>query len=285
MANHFKTALLMAALTALIVVFGNVFGGRTGMYWALGLAVAMNFGAYWFSDKIVLASYRAQEISERDDPRLYAIVRGLASRASLPMPRVYVIPSQGLNAFATGRDPAHAVVAVTQGLRSAMNEEELTGVLAHELGHVMHRDILISAIAASLAGAVMVLASMARWAAIFGIGGRDEEGGSNNIVAVLAMAILAPVAATLIQMAISRSREYAADAEAARLTRNPLGLAAALSRLGQAARQLPMGEAKPATAHLFIVNPLSGQGLMNLFSTHPPLTERIARLREMAGRA
>jgi heat shock protein HtpX len=223
--------------------------------------------------------YGAQEIGPGDDPELFSIVRLLADRAGLPMPRVYVIPNESPNAFATGRNPEHAVVAVTHGLRRIMSRDELAGVLAHELAHVKDRDILISTIAASLAGAVMILASMARWAAIFGFGGRDDEEGG-GIIGLLITAIVAPIAAMLIQMAVSRSREYLADEQGAKIMGNPQPLAGALTKLGYASSRIPM-HAEPATAHMFIVNPLSGRSMMNLFSTHPPLEDRIARLREM----
>ena len=277
MYNQFKTLILLSGLTALIIVIGNLFGGRQGMYIAFGLAMVMNFGSYWFSDKIVLAMYKAREIGESDDPELYAIVRSLAQRAELPMPRVFIIPDESPNAFATGRNPQHAVVAVTAGLRRLMSQDELAGVLAHELAHVKNRDILIGTIAATMAGAIMILASMARWAAIFGVGrGDDDEGG--GIIGLLATAIIAPIAAMLIQMAISRSREFLADSTGAGFMGRGEPLAQALGKLGQYSQRLPMN-AQPATAHMFIVNPLSGRSLMNLFSTHPPLEERIARLR------
>ena len=279
MYNQFKTLILMSGLTALIVVIGNLFGGRQGMFIAFGLALVMNFGSYWFSDKIVLAMYRAKEISESDDPELYSIVRSLTQRAELPMPRIFIIPEESPNAFATGRNPQHAVVAVTAGLRRLMSQDELAGVLAHELGHVKNRDILIGTVAATMAGAVMILASMARWAAIFGVGRSDDDNG--GIVGLLATAILAPVAAMLIQMAISRSREYLADATGAGFMGQGEPLARALVKLGQYSHKLPMN-AQPSTAHMFIVNPLTGRSLMNLFSTHPPLEERIARLRNQA---
>jgi len=280
MENQFKTVILLAGLTALIVFFGNVFGGRQGMYFAFILAMVMNFGSYWFSDKIVLAMYKAREIGPNDDPELHGLVKSLADRGGLPMPRLYVIPNETPNAFATGRNPGHAAVAVTEGLRRLMNREELSGVLAHELAHVKNRDILIGTIAATMAGAIMILANMAKWGAIFGgVGGRDNRN-SGNIFVLLAMAIIAPLAAMIIQMAISRSREYLADETGANLSGNPRGLARALAKLGQASGRLPM-EANPATAHMFIVNPLTGRNFTNLFSTHPPLEERIARLQAM----
>jgi heat shock protein HtpX len=277
MYNQFKTLVLLSGLTALIIVIGNLFGGRQGMYIAFGLAMLMNFGSYWFSDKIVLAMYRAQEVSETDDPELHALVRSLAARAELPMPRVFVIPDESPNAFATGRNPQHAVVAVTAGLRRLMSQDELAGVLAHELAHVKNRDILIGSIAATMAGAIMILASMARWAAIFG-GGRSDDDDGGGVIGLLVTAIVAPIAAMLIQMAVSRSREFLADATGAGFMGQGEPLARALGKLGQYSQRLPM-HAQPSTAHMFIVNPLSGRSLMNLFSTHPPLEERIARLR------
>ncbi|VBB42767.1 Protease HtpX homolog [uncultured Desulfatiglans sp.] len=279
MGNWFKTTLLLGALTLLIMWIGHLFGGKQGMILAFILAMGMNFFSYWYSDKIVLRMYRAQEATADRYPELYGIVSELVQRAGVPMPRLYVIPEQAPNAFATGRDPEHAVVAVTEGLLRLMNREEIKGVLAHELAHVKHRDILIGSIAATLAGAIMILANMARWSAIFGGGSsHDEEGGGLGGVGLIVMSILAPVAAMLIQMAISRSREYQADAGGASFAGNPEGLAGALEKLGAYSRRLPM-QANPSTAHMFIVNPLSGRSLMQLFSTHPPIEERIARLR------
>jgi heat shock protein HtpX len=280
MSNMLKTGVLLGVLTALFVVIGYALGGQQGMVVAFALAVAMNMFSYWFSDKIVLAMYGARPISEAEAPRLYAIVRRLATRAQIPMPPVYLIPTDAPNAFATGRSPDHAAVAVTEGIMRILDEDELEGVLAHELSHVRNRDVLISTIAATLAGAITYLAHMMQWAAFFG-GGRssdDEEGGSPW--AMLLLAILAPFAALLVQLAVSRAREYQADASGARLAGRPSGLAKALEKLETAARAEPM-PANPATAHLFIVNPLSGQTLMRLFSTHPPTEERIRRLRAM----
>jgi heat shock protein HtpX len=279
MLNAVKTTVLLALLTGLFIAIGGWFGGRSGMVVALGLALVMNFAAYWFSDKIVLRMYGAQPLSEAQAPGVYGIVRNLATRAGMPMPKLYLISSETPNAFATGRNPDHAAVAVTEGILRVMSAEELEGVLAHELSHVLNRDVLISTIAATLAGAVMMLADMARWAAFFGSSRDNEEGGSNPIGLFL-MAILAPLAALLIQTAVSRSREYQADASGARLTHRPLGLASALQKLQQANQMVPM-DASPATAHLFIVNPLSARTLMSLFSTHPPIEDRIARLRAM----
>jgi len=281
MSNVFKTGLLLAVLTIMLVLLGGAIGGEQGMLIAFFLALAMNFVSYWFSDKIVLAVYRAQPIDEASAPRLYAIVHRLATRAGIPMPRVYLIPSETPNAFATGRNPEHAVVAVTEGIMRILDEEELEGVLAHELSHVKNRDVLISTVAATLAGAITYLAHMAQWAAIFGgRRGDDDEGGSNPI-AMMFLAILAPIAAMLVQMAVSRSREFHADATGARVAGRPWGLMKALEKLQLANQAVPMAGATPATAHLFIVNPLSGSMLMRLFSTHPPLEERIARLRAM----
>lgn len=278
MGNTFKTAVLLGALTGLLVVFGQYFGGQQGMVIAFAFALLMNFGAYWFSDRIVLAMYGAREVNEAQAPDLVAMVRGLAQRARLPMPRVYVIPTPSPNAFATGRSPRHAAVAVTEGTLRLMDREELEGVLAHELAHVRNRDTLISTIAATLAGVIMMLANMARWAAFFG-GGRDDED-RGGVVGLLFMAVLAPFAALLIQMAISRAREYQADATAAQVTKKPGALASALERLQHASQRLPL-QANPATAHLFIVNPLSGGSFLRFFSTHPPIEERVARLRAM----
>jgi heat shock protein HtpX len=279
MSNVFKTGLLLAVLTAMLVLLGGALGGRQGMVIAFVLALAMNFASYWWSDKIVLAMYRAQPITEAQAPGLYGMVRRLATRAGVPMPRVYLIPTDQPNAFATGRNPEHAVVAVTEGIMRILDDDELEGVLAHELAHVTNRDILISTIAATLAGAITYLAHMAQWAAIFGGGRHDDDDAPSPVVMIL-MAVVAPIAAMLVQLAVSRSREFQADATGARLAGRTWGLSKALEKLEIAKEAAPMN-ANPATAHLFIVNPLSGQALMNLFSTHPPLEERIARLRKM----
>jgi heat shock protein HtpX len=278
MGNQIRTTILLAAMTALIIWVGQLLGGRQGMLIAFIFAAGMNFFSYWYSDKLVLKMYRAREVTPEQSPELYATVQHLTQRAGLPMPRLYVIPQQTPNAFATGRNPEHAVVAVTEGLLKLMNHEEVTGVLAHELAHVKNRDILIGSIAATMAGAIMILATMARWSAIFGGGSQDEEGGGAGFIGLIAMSIIAPMAAMIIQMAISRSREFLADATGANFAGNPVGLAAALEKLGAYSQKLPM-DANPSTAHMFIVNPLSGRSLMSLFSTHPPLEERIARLR------
>jgi heat shock protein HtpX len=280
MGNWFRTALLLGAMTVLMVFLGDLFGGRGGMIFAFILAMGMNFFSYWFSDKIVLSMYGAQEISPSEYPELYAIVQELASRANLPMPRVYVIPEQSPNAFATGRNPEHSAVAVTEGLLRIMNREELKGVLAHEMSHIKNRDILIGSIAATMAGAIMILADMAKWSLFFGGPRDDEDNGGLGILGVILMAIIAPIAALLIQMAISRSREYLADETGAKLAGTPMGLANALEKLALYSRKVPL-DANPATAHMFIVNPLSGTSIANLFSTHPPIEERIARLRGM----
>jgi heat shock protein HtpX len=281
MDNTLRTTFLLAALTALIVLIGRMFGGSQGMTIAFIFAVVMNLGSYWFSDKIVLAMYRAQPLDEQRAPQIYSMVRELAAQANLPMPRVYLIPQDTPNAFATGRNPQNAVVAVTEGLWRLLTPEEIRGVLAHELSHVKNRDILIGSIAATLAGVVMMLANMARWAAIFGGGRSSDEDSGGGAIGLIFTAILAPVAAMLIQMAISRSREYLADETGAQISHNPESLARALEKLSLASQQLPMQEARPETAHMFIVNPLSGKSLMNLFSTHPPIEERIRRLRGM----
>ncbi len=280
--NQIKTVLLLGALTGLMVLLGGAMGGRQGMLIALVLATAMNFFSYWYSDKMVLAMYRARAVDEGQAPGLYNIVRELCAASGLPMPRVFIIEEDTPNAFATGRDPEHAVVAVTSGILRILTPRELRGVISHELSHVKHRDILIGSVAATLAGAVMVLASMARWGAIFG-GGRDDDRGGGGIVGLIVMSILAPLAALLIQMAVSRSREYLADQEGATMSRDPEALAGALGKLEQANQVQPMQDARPQTAHMFIVNPLSGASLMGLFSTHPPIAERMARLRSMAG--
>ena len=276
MSNQIRTTFLLAMMTVFIVLVGNVLGGRQGMIIALVFAGGMNFFSYWYSDKIVLKMYRAVEASPQQAPQLYDMVKQLTRQADMPMPKIYIIPNDAPNAFATGRNPENAVVAVTQGLLRIMDREEVMGVLAHELAHVKNRDTLIQTIAATMAGAVMLLATMARWSAIFG--GRSDDEGGGNIIVLLVMSILAPLAAALIQMAISRSREYQADATGARFMGSPDGLADALEKLGTYTQRTPMA-ASPATAHMFIVNPLSGQRLAGLFSTHPPLADRIARLR------
>jgi len=277
--NTLKTGLLLGALTGLLMLIGGWFGGQNGVVIAFLFAMAMNFGSYWFSDKIVLRMYHAQPVSESEAPELYRMVKDLALRASMPMPRVYIIPEETPNAFATGRNEQHAVVAVTEGLLRILSRDELEGVLSHEMTHIRNRDILIGSIAATLAGAIVMLANMAQWAAIFGGASRDDEDGG-GVIGLIFMAILAPLAATIIQMAISRSREYMADDGGARISGKPYGLAGALEKLSRASQTVPM-DANPSTAHMFIVNPLSGRALMNLFSTHPPIEERIARLRSM----
>jgi heat shock protein HtpX len=280
--NTVKTIGLMVFMTLLLVFVGAAIGGRSGMIFAFAMATIMNFGAYWFSDKIVLRMYGAQPVSEAEAPELYSIVRSLVQKAGMPMPKVYIIPEETPNAFATGRNPEHAVVAVTQGIMRLLSREELSGVIAHELAHIRHRDMLTGTIVATIAGAISMLAQMAQWALLFGGGSRrdDDEGGSP--IAALVMMIVAPIAAMLVQMAISRTREYEADAGGARIAGNPSGLANALLKLEKGNQVIPMHDAKPATAHMFIVNPLHGGGLMNLFSTHPPIAERVKRLQEMA---
>ena len=283
MGNLVKTGVLLAALTVLLVLIGGALGGQHGMLLAFVMAMVMNLGSYWFSDKIVLSMYGAKPVEEAQAPGLYRIVRTLATRAGIPIPRVYILPQETPNAFATGRNPQHAAVAVTEGILRVMSEEELEGVLAHELSHVQNRDTLIMAIAATLAGAITYLAHMAQWAMIFGGSRRDsdEEGSGGGIFGGILMIVLAPLAATLIQLAVSRSREFQADASGARMAGQPWGLAKALEKLEMASKVAPM-DATPATAHLFIVNPLTGGGFATLFSTHPPIAERVARLRAMA---
>ncbi|MEJ2037529.1 MAG: zinc metalloprotease HtpX [Desulfosarcinaceae bacterium] len=278
MGNQLRTGVLLILMTGLMLLIGRLIGGSQGMVLAFILALGMNFFSYWYSDKIVLRMYRAQEVTSQQAPELYQIVATLAQRAGLPMPRVYIIPQDAPNAFATGRNPEHAVVAVTRGLLSTMDHDEIMGVLAHEMGHVNNRDILIGSIAATMAGAVMLISQFARFAAIFGgLRGNDREGGG-GIIGLIVMSIVAPLAAMIIQMAVSRSREYQADATGARLAGTGKGLASALEKLGAHSRRQPMA-ASPSTAHMFIVNPLSGRSLSSLFSTHPPIEDRIARLR------
>jgi heat shock protein HtpX len=282
MSNTLKTTALLAALTVLFILIGGMVGGEQGMVVAFVFAGLMNFASYWWSDRIVLWMYGAQEVGEAEAPEFHALVRRLAQRAGLPMPRVYIMPTETPNAFATGRNPEHAAVAATEGILRILTQDELEGVMAHELGHVRNRDILISTLAATLAGAIMMLARMAQWAALFG-GGRnsdEDEGGSTGIVGMLILVIVAPLAAMLIQMAISRAREYLADATGARISRKPWALADALEKLERAATAVPL-DANPATAHMFIVNPLRGSSILHLFSTHPPIEERVARLRAM----
>src|SRR5215510_192450 len=281
MSNAFKTTLLLGVLTGLLLWVGEMLGGTQGMMFALVFAAMMNFGSYWFSDRIVLAAYGARPLSEEQAPDLFRVVRELATGGHMPMPRVYLISSESPNAFATGRSPEHAAVAVTEGIMRLLTLDELRGVLAHELSHVKNRDTLISAIAATLAGVVMMIARMAQWAAIFGGMRRDERDEGGGALELLLLVVVAPIAAMLIQLAISRAREYEADATGARLSHAPGALAAALEKIAAASGRIPL-PAGPATAHLWIVNPLRGNWLANLFSTHPPIEERIRRLRGMA---
>jgi heat shock protein HtpX len=280
--SQLKTFFLLALLTGLILFLGQLMGGRTGLIVAFGFALVMNFVSYWYSDKIVLAMYKARPLAPEDAPALHAALAEMAAKAGIPTPRLVLIPQEAPNAFATGRNPQNAVVAVTEGLVRLLPLAEVKAVMGHELGHIAHRDILIQSVAAVLASAVMMLANMMQWAAIFGLGGRDGEERGNPLAA-LAVALFAPFAATLIQMAISRSREFLADAAGAEFSGQPLNLAQALARLHNASRELPM-QANPATENMFIVSPFSGRRIGNWFSTHPPVEERIARLREMAGR-
>ena len=275
MANGLKTALLLGVLSGLLLLIGDWLGGSNGLVMAFGLAVVMNFASYWFSDRIVLMMYKAQPVGP--DHPLHRITERLAQRAGLPMPKVYVIPDPSPNAFATGRNPSHAAVAATEGILRVLSEHELEGVIAHELSHVKHRDILISSVAATMGAAIMMLARMAQFAAIFGGGGRDDENRGGNPIGLLATVILAPIAAMLIQAAISRSREFAADAAAARLVGTPYGLVDALKKIHAASQRVPM-DANPATAHMFIMKPFSVSGMLSMFSTHPPLEKRIQAL-------
>ena len=278
--NTTKTIVLMVGLTVLLVLLGGAFGGRQGMILAFIFASAMNLFSYCFSDKIVLRMYNAREVTQAEAPALFGVTHNLALKMNMPMPKVYLIPSEAPNAFATGRNPKHAAVAATEGIVRMLSRDELEGVMAHELAHVRNRDILIGTIAATIAGAISMLANMAQWAMIFGGGRRDDDESSGSMIGGILMLILAPIAAALIQMAISRSREYQADATGARICGNPMSLASALRKLHVGAQRIPM-DASPATAHMFIVNPLRGGGLVNLFSTHPPMEERIARLERM----
>jgi heat shock protein HtpX len=282
MGNTLKTTFLLAVLTVLFVLVGKAIGGQSGMVFAFGLAVVMNVGSYWFSDKIVLRMYGAREVTEAEAPQLHGMVRRLATAAGTPMPKVCIIPQESPNAFATGRNPAHAAVAVTEGILRILSPDELEGVLAHEMAHVKNRDILIGTVAATLAGAIMMMANMAKFAAIFGGGGRDDREGGGGLFSLLAMAIVAPLGAMLVQMAVSRSREYLADETGARFCGRPEALARALEKISGWSRQVPM-DASPATAHMFILSPLSGGGLMSLFSTHPPVEKRIERLLALRG--
>lgn len=281
MINILKTTFLLTALTLLLLFFGQAVAGSNGMKVAFVVACVMNFAAYWFSDKMVLAIYRAQPLSETESPEIYSIVRDLCLKTKLPMPRIYLIPSAAPNAFATGRNPKHAVVAVTQGIIELLSREELKGVLAHELAHVANRDILISSVAATLAGAIAMLAHGLRWSLYFGGPRRSGDRGGAHPLVLLAMTFLMPLAATLIQLAVSRSREFHADESGAHFSGDPLYLASALRKIEAASKRIPLQGAEPQTAHLFIMNPLSGGGFLKLFSTHPPVEERISRLMKL----
>lgn len=280
--NIFKTTVLLVALTLLLVWVGGMLGGRSGMMTAFVFAAIMNFASFWFSDKLVLFMYRAQPAKEEEVPAVYRIVRNLTSKTGMPMPKIYIVPVATPNAFATGRGPKHAVVAVTDGILRLLNENELEGVLAHELAHVKNRDILIATIVATIAGAIYMLANMARWTMMFG--GRSRERDRGNAIALLLVAIVAPIAAMLIQLAISRAGEYRADETGARFTKKPLGLANALRKLQQGVRQIPLTEGSPTTAHMFIVNPFRGRDFAALFMTHPPTEKRVARLEALVGK-
>lgn len=280
MKNTVKTVFLMTLMMVLFLFIGDLIGGKTGMTYAFVISLAMNFFAYWFSDRMVLMSYHAQQVSEAEQPRLYAIVHRLASKADIPMPKLYIIPSETPNAFATGRNPQHAAVAVTEGIMRLVNEDELEAVIGHELSHVLHRDILISTIVATFAGAITYIAQMLSWSLFF-FGGRGRDDDNGSLIGELFVIIVAPIAATLIQLAVSRSREFKADEGGARLSMKPLALASALRKLEKGNEMIPM-QAQPSTAHLFIMNPLSGKSFAKLFSTHPPTEERIARLEALA---
>ena len=281
--NTLKTFMLMLVLLLLFMWLGYLFGGSGGMLFAFVFASLLNFGMYWFSDKLVLKMYKAREVNETDHPRLYRIVKSVAQKAMLPMPKIYIVPSQGPNAFATGRNPQNAAVAATEGILQILNDDELEGVIGHEMAHVQNRDMLIGTIAATFAGAIGYIAHMAQWGALFGgFGGRsDENRGGGGMIGILVAAVVAPLAAMLLQTAISRQREYKADAEGGRITGKYHGLASALEKLHRSPVQLKLDD-KPATANLMIINPLSGKGMINLFSTHPPVQERIKRLRDLA---
>jgi heat shock protein HtpX len=280
MTNSLKTILLMALMMGILLFIGDWMGGEQGLWMAFIFSLLMNFGMYWFSSKIVLMTYRAKEVTEVDAPKLFSIVRRLAAQAQLPMPKVYIIPGDSPNAFATGRNPEHAVVAATEGILHLLSDDELEGVIAHELAHVKHRDILIATLVASMAGTITFVARMAMYASIFGGGSRDRE--NSNPFGQILLIILAPIAAMLIQFAVSRSREFAADEGGAQISQRPLSLANALRKLERGVEQIPMTNAGTATAHMFIVNPLVGGGITKLFSTHPPTEERIARLEQLA---
>jgi len=280
--NTVKTVGLMVFMTLLLVFVGAAIGGKSGMIMAFALATIMNVGSYWFSDKIVLRMYNAQPVTESQAPELHAMVRILVQKAGMPMPKVYIIPDETPNAFATGRNPEHAVVAVTEGIMRILSREELSGVIAHELAHIKHRDMLTGTIVATIAGAISMLAQMAQWAMLFGGSRRDSDDEGGSPIAALVMMIVAPIAAMMVQMAISRTREFEADKGGAQIAGQTSGLANALLKLEKGSQLIPMHDAKPATAHMFIVNPLTGGGLMKLFSTHPPIAERVKRLNEMA---
>lgn len=288
MTSQIKTVLLLGLLTSLMLLMGRALGGQTGLLIAIVFALVMNVGSYWFSDRIVLKMYHAQEVSPHDAPALHNMVEELSAKAGIPKPRIYVIPEEAPNAFATGRNPKHGVVAVTEGIMRLLSPAELRGVIAHEIGHIKNRDILVQSIAGVIGGVIVSVANMLQWGAIFGLGGgRDEEesGGGGGLASSLLMAFLAPIAAMLVQMAISRSREYLADDTGAQLAGDPKALARALEKLGMWSGRIPMHSGNQATAHMFIVNPFSGSTFASLFSTHPPLEERIARLEAMPSNA
>lgn len=278
--NNFKVFLLMGVLSVILVLIGNAVGGSSGAMLFFLISLGMNFFSYFYSDKVAIKMTGSQPVSEEEAPQLYAIVRQLSQRAGLPMPRIYITPSPQPNAFATGRNPSNAAIAVTEGLLQILNRDELAGVLAHEMAHIKNRDVLIGTVAATFAGAISMIANVIQWGAIFGMGRSDEEGGGGGLLGGLLLAIIAPIAALIIQMSISRSREYMADESGARVAGNARGLASALLKLQSAAQRIPM-EVNPSASHLFIVNPLSGASMANLFSTHPPIEDRVRRLNEL----
>ncbi len=279
--NTLKTVFLMTLMTVFLLFIGSYLGGEQGLILAFGISLIMNFVSYWFSDKIVLMMYRAKEVTQAEAPRLYAMVTRIATQANLPVPRVYIIPDESPNAFATGRNPQHAAVAATEGILRLLSDDELEGVIAHEFAHIKHRDILTGTIVATMVGTITMLSRMAGWAMMFGGGGNDRERRGNGL-AELALLILAPIAAVLVQLAISRSREFAADEGAARITGRPLSLANALTKLERKSEDVQIENLSPSTAHMFIVNPIRGGGVMKLFMTHPPVEERVARLNQFA---
>lgn len=279
--NQLKTFILLSVLTALLLFVGNVLGGKFGLMIAIIIVVIMNFVSYFYSDKIVLFMYKAKEVKEKEQPELFRLVKEVTSLANIPMPKVYIIPSESPNAFATGRNPSHAAVACTQGIMNLLNKDELKGVIAHEISHIKNRDILIQTVAATIAGIISYVAAMAKWSAIFGGFGGDRNNNSGNMISLLLIAIITPIIALIIQLAISRSREYLADESAARILHNPNGLASALQKLDAGIKQNPLKFGEPSTSSLFIANPFNARGMLTLLSTHPQINERVRRLKSM----